>query len=58
MIAAFFCGVTIPQLALGVYLVTHGAVNPGVSFLAEQLTSARDAETQSSYSLLLSGSVI
>lgn len=29
VIAAFFCGVTIPQLVIGIYLVTLGAINPG-----------------------------
>ncbi|KAF9645077.1 hypothetical protein BDM02DRAFT_3190024 [Thelephora ganbajun] len=31
VIAAFFCGVTIPQLALGIYLVTLGATNPDLA---------------------------
>ena len=31
MIAALFCGVTIPQFVLGVYLVTLDAINPGES---------------------------
>jgi hypothetical protein len=48
-IAAFFCAVTIPQLGLGIYLVTLGGIGPGGSFLAEQLASVRDAEIQSSY---------
>lgn len=42
MIAAFFCGVTIPQFTLGIYFILLGANNPGtVSFLprdAENLT--------------------
>lgn len=33
LIAAFFCGVTAPQLAIGIYLVVLGATNPGGSVL-------------------------
>ena len=55
MVAAFFCGVTIPQLALGVYLVTLGATNPGGSSFAERVTSRRDVEIQLSCPPLRSG---
>ena len=36
MVAGFFCGVTIPQLALGIYLITLAAINPGGYFFAER----------------------
>lgn len=39
MIAAFFCGVAIPQFALGIYFILLGAVNPGMaSFLPRALS--------------------
>jgi hypothetical protein len=38
--AAFFCAVTIPQLAIGIYLVSLAAIHPGRSALPNAYISA------------------
>lgn len=40
-IVAFFCGVTIPQLALGIYLTVLGATSPGGSSLLPSIFTRR-----------------
>ena len=42
MVAAFFCGVAIPQFLLGIYLTVLGAINPRGSSFCPALRGAEN----------------
>ena len=44
MVAAFFCGVTVPQFVLGTYFIFIGATNPGMPLFLTYPASSRGAE--------------